>query len=182
MDCYAHEGRQAVGVCAACGKALCRGCVARESPQLVCAACNGRVIGFEYRSKLAIGGWPLVHVCLGFDAATRRPKIARGVIAVGNVAVGGLAIGGAAFGLFTLAGASFGLLSAIGGFAIGIGLALGGFAVGGVAVGGLAIGWLHAIGGLAIAPSIIDGRHCDEATREFLGRFLGGDRLPPCRR
>jgi hypothetical protein len=181
MDCYTHEGRHAVGVCSACGKALCRACVARDTPQLVCAPCMERVIGFEYRSKIEIGGWPLVHICMGIDAATRRPKIARGVIAIGNVAVGGLAIGGVALGLCTLGGVSLGLFAAIGGCAIGMGLSLGGLAVGSVAIGGLAIGGLHAVGGQAIAPSVIDARHCDEATRALLDRFLGLH-LPPCRR
>ena len=45
MKCYNHEDREAVAICAHCGKALCRECVttAMES-RLVCSEyCAGRV-------------------------------------------------------------------------------------------------------------------------------------------
>ena len=85
--------------------------------------------GFEYKSSVAIGGWPLLHVCSGIDPATMQPRIARGIIAVGNVAVGVVAIGGLACGLITVGGASIGLLAAIGGAAVGFSYAVGGVAV-----------------------------------------------------
>ena len=77
-----------------------------------------------------IGGWPLIHACAGIDPVTLRPRIARGVVAIGNIAVGIVAIGGVACGLFTLGGASIGCLLAIGGAALGLGVSVGGFAVG----------------------------------------------------
>jgi hypothetical protein len=49
------------------------------------------VLGFEYRSPLVIGGWPLLHICVGVDPQTMRPRVAKGIIAIGNIAVGGAA-------------------------------------------------------------------------------------------
>jgi hypothetical protein len=43
--------------------------------------------GFEYRSKLAIAGLPLVHVSFRYRP-DRRPVVAKGVVAVGQFAVG----------------------------------------------------------------------------------------------
>jgi hypothetical protein len=184
MNCYVHARSAAVGICAVCQKALCRACVAHETPRLVCQACatERRVMGFEYRSTAAFGGWPLVHVCAGVDPVTMRPRVAKGVIAVGNIAVGGLAIGGLACGLLTFGGLSLGLLFAIGGAALGLGLSVGGFAVGSVALGGAAVGFAHAIGGAAFGPSIIDGQRCDPATLELVRNWLGEDLVgPACR-
>src|ERR1700716_1290715 len=60
---------------------------------------------FEYKSSMTIAGWPLIHVCGGIDPVTIRPRIAKGVIAIGNIAFGVLAIGGLAGGVLTLGGA-----------------------------------------------------------------------------
>ena len=140
------------------------------------------VVGFEYRSRTQIKGWPLIHVCLGMDARTMRPKIARGIIAVGNISVGVFAVGGVALGLFTVGGVSAGLLGALGGLAVGLGFSLGGLAIGSVAVGGLALGLVHAIGGAAFGPSVISGARCDETAIRFVKHLLGGAFLPPgCR-
>jgi hypothetical protein len=184
MNCFIQNGRAAVGVCTLCGKAVCRECVARDAPRLICATCAARGAmpgygwygaygyGYEYKSSISIGAWPLIHVCAGVDPVTMRPRIAKGVIAIGNIAVGGLAIGGVACGLFTLGGLSIGLLSAIGGAALGLGLSVGGLAVGSIAIGGAAIGFVYAIGGGAFGPAVIDGRHCDAVAREFVRRWL----------
>ena len=135
------------------------------------------MIGFEHRSELAIGNLPFLHVCLGVDAATGRPKVARGVIAVGIVALGGVA-----FGLLSLGGVAVGLLLALGGAALGVGVSFGGLAVGSVAIGGAAVGFVYALGGGAVGPAIIDGRHCDEAARQFFIEWFGRGFLPPsCR-
>jgi hypothetical protein len=184
VNCFVHTNTAAVGLCAACQKAVCRACVGRESPRLICAACAGRgaVIGFEHRSEFAIGNLPFLHVCLGVDAATGRPKVARGVIAVGNVAVGIVALGGVAFGLLSLGGVAVGLLLALGGAALGVGVSFGGLAVGSVAIGGAAVGFVYALGGGAVGPAIIDGRHCNEAARQFFVEWFGRGFLPPsCR-
>jgi hypothetical protein len=102
--------------------------------------------GYEYKSALTIAGWPLLHVSGGVDPATLRPRIARGIIAIGNVAVGILAIGGVACGLISIGGCSLGFLAAIGGVAVGAGLSVGGVAIGAVAVGGVAVAVLRAVG------------------------------------
>src|SRR6478752_775239 len=102
MNCYVHEGRAAVGICAVCQKAVCRECVGRDEPRLVCRSCvqSGRMVGgVEYRSPVTIGSWPLVHICLGIDPVTFRPKVAKGILAIGNIAVGVVAFGGVACGL-----------------------------------------------------------------------------------
>ena len=184
MNCFVHDRSAAVGVCGSCQKAMCHQCVGRETPRLVCRACveRGAVLGFEYRSAARIGDWPLVHICLGVDPATLRPRVAKGVVAIGNIAVGGIAIAGLSCGLVTVGGLSVGLLFALGGAAIGLGVSIGGLAVGALAMGGLVFGFIHAVGGAAFGPSVIDGNSCDAAAREFVGRWLGPGRLPPsCR-
>jgi hypothetical protein len=184
MNCYLHDRSTAIGVCAVCLRAMCRDCVGIDTPRLVCRSCAGQrsVLGFEYRSAIVIGGWPLMHVCAGVDPLTMRPRVAKGIIAIGNIAVGGIAIGGLAAGLLTLGGLSLGGLVALGGAALGFGLSIGGFAVGSVAIGGAAAGFVHAIGGAAFGPSIVDGRQCDPEAAAFVRDWLGAAILPPsCR-
>ena len=184
MNCYTHANRPAVGICAICQKAICHDCVGRDTPRLACRNCvDGRLamFGFEYKSAASIGTWPLLHVCGGLDPVTMRPRVAKGIIAIGNIAVGGLAIGGVALGVVTFAGLSVGLLGALGGVALGLGVSAGGVALGTIAMGGVAIGLKYAIGGFAIGPSVIDGRQCDDAARELWMRWLGERSLPrPC--
>lgn len=184
MHCFRHDGVAAIGVCASCQKAMCRQCVGRETPRLICHACVDRppIIGYEYRSELMVGNLPLIHLCGGLDPVTMRPRVAKGVIAIGNIAIGGLAVGGLSVGLITIGGASFGALFALGGAAIGLGLSIGGLAIGSVAIGGAAVGFVYAIGGGAVAPAVIDGRRCDQAAAEFLRSWFGNLTLPPsCR-
>ena len=181
MNCFVHARAAAVGVCAVCQKGACRDCIGRDAPRIVCRSCleQRTIVGYEYRSSLAIGGWPLVHVAAGFDPVTMRPKVARGVIAIGNMAVGVVAIAGLSCGLVAVGGLSIGVLLALGGAAFGVGLSAGGFAFGSIAVGGVAIGLVHAIGGAALAPSVIDGARCDPDTAELVRRWLGSGTLPP---
>src|SRR5712691_579683 len=136
MNCFTHSHNAAVVICVICQKGICHECVARETPRLVCLACAASRsalgygwygwygYGYEYRSSTTIGGWPLIHVCAGIDPVTMRPRIAKGVVAIGNIAVGALAIGGVACGLFTVGGASIGLLLAVGGAALGLGVSV----------------------------------------------------------
>src|SRR5260370_7109305 len=128
-----------------------------------------RRFGYEYRSKTTVFGWPLVHIASGIDPMTGRKRIAKGIIAMGDVAFGVLALGGCAFGVFagggvaigffTFGGLSIGLLLALGGGAIG-GLAIGGGALGLIAVGGGAIGYYPAGGGPPGGPA--PGTHFQE--------------------
>jgi len=97
---------------------------------------------YEYISPVKVFGLPLVHIRWGFG-----PRLAKGIVAVGNCAVGVVAVGSCSLGVISLGGVSVGLLFALGGVSLGL-LALGGLAVGGFAVGGGAVGlWLAAGGG-----------------------------------
>jgi len=107
-----------------------------------------RRFGYEYRSKTTVFGWPLIHIASGIDPATGRKRIAKGIIAIGDMAIGGLAFGGCSIGIFSIGGMALGVFS-FGGMAIALLVALGGGAIGGLAVGGGAIGVI-AIGGAAI--------------------------------
>jgi len=181
MNCFVHPAEPAIGVCTVCGKAICTHCVGRHSPRLLCASCaSGHgFLGFEYRSKTTVRGWPLVHVCSGVDPATMRPRVAKGVIAIGNVAVGGIAFGGVALGLVSIGGLAVGVLGAIGGLAAGLGISMGGVAIGSIAIGGLALGWKIAVGGGAFGPAVIEAGHCDPSAKDFLVRWFGNGVLPP---
>lgn len=68
-------------------------------------------LNYEYRSRLCIGSWPLVHIAFGKDAQTGLQKKARGIIALGNHATGVLALGVFARGVITWGVLSCGLLS-----------------------------------------------------------------------
>lgn len=135
-----------------------------------------RMQGCDYRSKTELFGWPLVHVATGIDPKTGRKRVAKGIIAIGDVAVGGIAIGGAAIGvfasggaaigIFTFAGAAVGVLVAIGGAAAGLGFSCGGFAIGSIAMGGMAVGY-YGFGGGAFAVHGLSGMGRDPAAVQF---------------
>ena len=106
---------------------------------------------YEYISPVKVFGLPLVHIRLGFG-----PRLAKGIVAIGNCAVGVVAVGGCSLGLVSLGGLTLGLLLAFGGLSLGL-VALGGVAVGGFAVGGCAIGQWLAIGGGAFSNYLAIG-------------------------
>jgi predicted Ser/Thr protein kinase len=122
-----------------------------------------RAFGREYRSKRTLFGLPLIHIATGINPTTGERRVARGIIAYGDVAfgvvavggfaTGGVAIGGAAVGVIAMGGLGIGLLLAIAGMALG-GIAYGGGAVGVIALGGGAVGyyayggWVWAVHGL----------------------------------
>jgi hypothetical protein len=131
--------------------------------------------GYEYRSDAAFLGLPLVHIAQGFDPATGRPRVARGVIAIGNIAIGGFALGGVSAGLFAIGGIAAGGLTLAGisvAYAAFGGMALGIYA----AVGGLAISLNYAIGGLAIAPHAIGATGVDPEAVRWLESWWPGIR------
>ncbi len=137
--------------------------------------------GWEYRSEATLFGLPLLHIAYGINPQTGRMRVARGIIAIGNVAMGVLAVGGVAFGgvviggcalgLVSLAGVSIGLLLALGGCAIG-GVALGGLAIGHVALGGMAIGH-YALGGGALGTHVLNSQTQDPEAVAFFRDWLG---------
>jgi hypothetical protein len=97
--------------------------------------------GFEYRSRLRIGGLPLVHVVRGIDPSSGRRPPAVGLIAIGQVAVGLIAIGQVAVGIIS-----------IGQAAVGLGWGIGQLAFGLLAAGQVAAGVLGAVGQVAASP------------------------------
>jgi hypothetical protein len=135
---------------------------------------------FEYRSKLELFGWPIIHIRLrgGLDRGPVKAWFAAGdaaigiIFAFGAVAVAPISFGGLSLGFITLGGMAIGLVP-LGGFSLGL-YALGGMAVGWQAFGGCAIGWSAAEGGVAIAQGFAIGAVAfarevnDAAARDFM--------------
>jgi serine/threonine protein kinase len=167
--------------CEECGKQI-------SDRAYACPHCGlRRLVGYEYRSQTTIFGWPLLHVAFGRDMATNRRRVARGIIAVGDLAIGLVAIGSGAIGGLAIGGGAIGLI-ALGGGAVGLLLAMGGAAVGGLAIGGAAIGWAaigggafgyYALGGEAQGFHAYGGRLQDPAALEFFRHLFGGWAGPP---
>jgi predicted Ser/Thr protein kinase len=134
-----------------------------------------RVFGREYRSSVTLFGLPLVHMAFGIDPSTGRKRVAKGIIAIGDIAVGvfsfgglaagGLSFGGLSVGVLAIGGMVVGLLGAFGGMAIG-GTAWGGLGVGVIALGGLAIGY-YALGGSAWGVHTMSSNGIDPVAKSF---------------
>jgi serine/threonine-protein kinase len=140
-----------------------------------------RLLGYEYRSQRTLLGLPLVHIAYGYDPKTGKKRIARGIVAIGDISVGVVSLGGLAFGGLTLGGCSLGLLS-LGGLAIGVLLAIGGCAIGGIALGGGAVGLVamgggafgyYAMGGGALGTHVLDAQTTDPEALRFFRSWLG---------
>ncbi len=133
--------------------------------------------GYEYRSEATFLGLPLVHIAQGIDPQTGRMRVARGIIAVGNVAIGVLAIGGFALGGIALGGFALGVV-ALAGIAVGF-ASFGGMALGlWLALGGMAVSAQYAVGGLALAPHALGGNVQDPELLRWLERVFGQEWLP----
>lgn len=129
---------------------------------------------YEYKSEARLFGWPLVHIAQGIDPETGAPRVAKGIIAVGNFAIGGIAVGGLAAGIITLGGLCLGLFS-FGGVAIALLAAGGGLALSGFfSIGGVAISLAYAVGGLALAPYYLGGNGADPEFLRLLSRWFPG--------
>ena len=131
--------------------------------------------GYEYRSKATLFGLPLVHVAAGIDVATGKRRIAKGIIAIGDIAHGIVAFGGLAVGVIAFGGAAVGVIASGGfglgiislaGIAIALGLGVGGFAIAPIAMGGFAYGY-YAGGGAAFGMHAAGGNARDPIAREF---------------
>jgi hypothetical protein len=96
---------------------------------------------YEFTSKTKVFGIPLVHVNIGGRYQTR---VAKGIIAIGDISLGLVSIGGISVGLISVGGLSVGI-AALGGIAAGY-LAIGAIAFGSVAIGAIAFGISKAIG------------------------------------
>ena len=138
-----------------------------------------QAFGYEYRSKTEVFGLPLVHIAMGVDLRTGKKRVAKGVIAIGEMAKGIFAFGGLALGVFSFGGLSVGVISlggfalglaSFGGFALALIFAYGGFAIAPIAIGGLVIGY-YAAGGTAYGAHTWSSRGRDFAAREFFRNF-----------
>lgn len=115
---------------------------------------------YEYKSKTTLFGLPLVHINTKNHRMVNHrrhfftPRVAKGIIAIGDVSIGIISLGGIAVGGFALGGLSAGLL-ALGGVALGL-FSFGGAAIGILACGGIAVGFVS-MGGAVIGNIAIGG-------------------------
>jgi hypothetical protein len=72
--------------------------------------------GYEYKSKMAIGGLPLVHISFKYRP-NRMPVVARGFIAIGQFAAGVITIAQVGVGIVSVSQVAVGVW-AIGQFAL----------------------------------------------------------------
>jgi hypothetical protein len=89
--------------------------------------------GFEWRTKAALFGIPLISIRFGRDHRGKT-RVAKGLIAVGRFAVGGVAIGQFALGFLCVGWLSLGVVG-FGQLALGILAGFGQFSTGLFAVG-----------------------------------------------
>jgi len=182
MNCFNHTDVAAVGVCKACGKALCPDCITEAQGAMVCRnscedhlAAGPAVVAMGYRgvrktSSVKVLGLPLYDIAMGPDPAKGSMRgHACGIIAIGDTARGVLALGGVATGVIAIGGLALGAL-ALGGCAIG-GIALGGGAVGGVAIGGGAVGY-YAVGGGTYGKYVINAMQQSPEAIAFFSKWL----------
>lgn len=129
---------------------------------------RGMYWSYEHRSEDELWGLPLLHIARGINPETGLPRVAKGIVAIGDFAVGlvaiggfavgGLAIGGIALGILTLAGIALGV-AAVGGVALAIYLA----------VGGVAVSLVFALGAVGVGDHVISATRSDP---DVLRRFL----------
>jgi len=164
-------------ICPSCGgsnppwETRCRSCGRDLSTVQPGQELRQTTLGYEYVSPATFMGIPLVHIAYGLDTGTGKIKVARGIVAIGNMAIGAIALGGVSIGLLSFGGVSLGL-AVIGGFAAGA-IALGGMAVGVIAaVGGLAVSLGLSIGGLAIGAYTLDSRGANPALLSLVEKSI----------
>lgn len=119
---------------------------------------------YEYKSKRAFRGIPLVHINIGRGLYKAKGIIAigtisRGIISLGVISLGILSFGALSIGFLSFGAATLGILLSIGSISIGT-ISIGGFAVGIFAIGGCSIG-IYSIGGCAIASKIAAGGYAN---------------------
>ncbi|HXR45867.1 MAG TPA: serine/threonine-protein kinase [Candidatus Limnocylindrales bacterium] len=143
-----------------------------------------RKLSYEYRTKTALFGWPLLHVAIGVDPATGLKRNAKGIIALGCRPIGVIAFGDVAVGVIACGIFGYGLVSisvvavgvvALGSVAAGLWLAMGGVALAPIAIGGAAFGY-YANGAMvfgkhAIGPGVYD-LQADQFFNPWSGRFM----------
>jgi RNA polymerase sigma factor (sigma-70 family) len=136
---------------------------------------------FEYRSRLLLLGWPVVHIRIrgGLERGPVKAWIAVGdsaiglIFALGALAVAPFSLGGIAVVLLTFGGLALGLVS-LGALSFGS-WACGGLAVGWYALGACAVSWTAAQGSVAVSHDFAVGavalaRHANDAAAvAFMG-------------
>ncbi len=107
-------------------------------------------VGFEYKTKTEIYGWPLIHIAFGRNE-NGGFRIARGVIAIGQFGIGLITFAQLGLGLLFGFGQLMGGLIAIGQVAPAVIFGIGQLTTGHVAIGQLAIGdWVLAQMGIGV--------------------------------
>jgi hypothetical protein len=157
----------------------CRECqhevsrVARSCPQ--CGAPfpgrpNWQGTGYDWKSRVTIWGYPLVHVAFG-RTAQGKLRVAKGVIAIGQFGIGLITI--AQFGIGFLFG--FGqfllALTALAQVAVTPGIGIGQLATGYIAMGQFAIGY-YALGQFAYGLYAWSVNRRDLEALAFFVRFI----------
>jgi len=136
----------------------CRECGQKISTQAQsCPHCGApyparrewRGTGFEWKSRTAVAGYPLVHIAFGRDAH-RKLRVAKGIVAIGQ------------FGLGVVTVAQFG---------IGLLFGLGQFATGYVAIGQFALG-VYALAQFGFAEHLWSVKRKDPEAVEFFRGML----------
>jgi len=176
---YEADSTARMETCSDCGKEVssrapfCPNCGAPHGDAPTIRAVIKPDWGIEWRSKLEIMGFPLIHVAIG--RKNGKLLVAKGIIAIGQFAIGLITL--AQFGVGFLFGFGqfiFGF-TAIAQFAIGVYFGLGQIATGYIAIGQFAFGF-YALGQIAIGKYIWMPDKCDPEAREFflnLVRLIG---------
>ena len=163
----------------------CRECqcevsqIARKCPHCKApnpARADWQGTGREWKSRLTICGFPLIHIAYGRNAQGKL-RVAKGVIAIGQFAIGLIAI--AQFGVGFLFG--FGefmlALSAFAQVAITPTIGIGQLATGYLALGQIALGY-YALGYYALGIYSWGVNHRDLEALTLFARFLPFLRAP----
>ncbi|MBF0484900.1 MAG: zinc ribbon domain-containing protein [Candidatus Omnitrophica bacterium] len=108
-----------------------------------------RALGFEWKTKEEVFGWPLIHIAVGFDKKTGRLAVARGIIAIGQFGIGVITLAQFGVGLLFGLGQFVAGFCVIGQFAFGIFFGLGQIATGMTAIGQFGFGqYVRAMAGI----------------------------------
>jgi hypothetical protein len=124
--------------------------------------------GYEWKSRITVWGYPLVHVAFGRNARGKL-RIAKGVIAIGQFAIGVITIAQFGIGLLFGFGQFFLALTAVAQVALTPVCGIGQLATGYMALGQLAVGY-YALGQITYAVHGWSINQRDAVALEF---FLG---------
>lgn len=115
--------------------------------------------GFEWKSKMEVLGFPLIHITVGRSPQTGKPLVSRGVIAIGQVGIG----------LITFAQVGVGLL-------FGLGQVMGGwFVIAQIAAGKTAICQVgvaeYLLAQVGVGTHIVTTKVVDPVAQEYFLRL-----------